>query len=92
MCAHGCRLNGKMTGAVDQVSDCTSVITLAESSVITLQSSDSDRQGGGRGRRVWHDSLTGSSEPKAGSLDYLCMLSSSGVLSITGNLLMILTS
>ena len=36
MCVHGCRLTGKMTGAVDQVSDCASVITLVESSVITL--------------------------------------------------------
>jgi hypothetical protein len=26
--AHGCGLTGKMTGAVDQVSDCASVITL----------------------------------------------------------------
>ena len=36
VCVHGCRLTGKMTGAVDQVSDCASVITLVESSVITL--------------------------------------------------------
>ena len=36
MCVHGCRLTGKMTGAVDQVSDCASVITLNSISVITL--------------------------------------------------------
>ena len=36
MCVHGCRLTGKMTGAVDQVSDCASVITLNSISVMTL--------------------------------------------------------
>ena len=36
MCAHGCRLTGKMTGDGAVLIDCASVITLVESSVITL--------------------------------------------------------